>query len=131
MNSISGHISNIQSEGSFQLIEIKAGKDSFKSIIIRNELENYVNEDHVMLHFKENEVSIALRKLEEISLQNQIEGRIKELQKDQLLCRVVIQTEHGLISSVITAASANRLRLELDRKVVAMIKTNEIMLSKL
>ena len=84
-----------------------------------------------MLHFKENEVSIALRKLEEISLQNQIEGRIKELQKDQLLCRVVIQTEHGLISSVITAASANRLRLELDRKVVAMIKTNEIMLSKL
>ena len=103
MNNIFGQISNIQSEGSFQLIEVKAGEESFKSIIIKNELESYVEGDQVMLHFKENEVSLALHKLEKISLQNQIEGSIKVLQKDQLLCRIVLETRHGPISSVISS----------------------------
>ncbi len=130
MNSISGQISHIQTEGSFQLIKVKADSDSFKSIIIQNGAESYAEGDTVTLHFKETEVSIATRKLDEISLQNQITGTIKSLKRDQLLCRVELDTRLGAIASIITAASADRLGLKEGSEAVAMIKTNEVMLSK-
>ena len=130
MNSIAGQISLIQSEGSFQLITVKAHNDSFRSIIIQSGYEEYHKGDQVLLHFKETEVSLATKKVQEISLQNQIAGTIKEIEKDALLTRVVLETQHGLLSSIITTASAERLDLQVGKKAVAMIKTNEVMLSK-
>lgn len=130
MNSISGQISLIESEGSFQLITVKAHDNSFKSIIIQSGYEEYHAGDQVVLHFKETEVSLATKKLSDISLQNQVAGTVKELEKDALLTRVVLETKHGLLSSIITTASAERLGLDVDTKAVAMIKTNEVMLSK-
>ena len=130
MNSIPGQISNIETEGSFLLISIKAGEDSFKSIIIQNGAEMYAEGDQVLLHFKETEVSLATKKIPEISLQNQLEGTIKKIAYDRIMCRVQLETQHGLLSSIITAASANRLGLQEGVTAVALIKTNEVMLSK-
>jgi molybdopterin-binding protein len=130
LNSIKGHIAQIHANGSFQLLAIKAGKDIFKSIIIRNKADGYTMDDPVVLHFKETEVSLATKKLDEISLQNQITGTIQSVEKDDLLSRVTLKTAHGLISSIITTASAERLGLREGMSAVALIKTNEVMLSR-
>lgn len=90
----------------------------------------YAEGDQVLLHFKETEVSLATKKIPEISLQNQLEGTIKKIAYDRIMCRVQLETQHGLLSSIITAASANRLGLQEGVTAVALIKTNEVMLSK-
>lgn len=131
MNSILAHITHINSEGSFRLISLAAGTDSFKSIIIDNGSAVYQKGDEVKLLFKETEVSIATEKLAQISLQNQIAGKIKSIEKDALLARIILDTNQGLISSIITADSAERLQLKTGDSAVALIKTNEIMLASI
>lgn len=130
MNNISGQISHIQAEGSFRLLEIQSLSNTFKVIIIDNGNEEYQKGDELRLLFKETEVAIATKKLPEISLQNQLEGIIESIESDQILSRLIIQTIHGPIASVITTSSVRRLQLALGHQVVAMVKTNEIMLSK-
>lgn len=130
MNTITGHITKITADGSLRLVEVQAGDSTFKAIYIENDADHYQEKDEVNLHFKETEVALATQKLPQISLQNQIEGTILEIEKNQILCRVVIETAQGPISSIITAASADRLNFSKGNTAVAMIKTNEIMLSK-
>ena len=130
MNNISGQISHIQAEGRFRLLEIQSLSNPFKVIIIDNGNEEYQKGDELRLLFKETEVAIATKKLPEISLQNQLEGSIESIESDQILSRLIIQTIHGPIASVITTSSVRRLQLALGHQVVAMVKTNEIMLSK-
>jgi len=129
LNNIKGHIAQIHTNGSFQLLEIQAGDDLFKSIIIKSESAGYALGDTIMLHFKETEVSLATKPLREISLQNQIPGTIESIEQDKLLSRVALSTGHGMISSIITTDSVKRLRLTKGANVVALIKTNEVMLS--
>jgi molybdopterin-binding protein len=130
LNNISGQISHIQAEGSFRLLEIESLSNTFKVIIIDNGNDEYQKGDELRLLFKETEVAIATKKLPEISLQNQLEGIIESIESDQILSRLIIQTIHGPIASVITTSSVRRLQLALGHQVVAMVKTNEIMLSK-
>ena len=113
MNNISGQISHIQAEGSFRLLEIQSLSNTFKVIIIDNGNEEYQKGDELRLLFKETEVAIATKKLPEISLQNQLEGIIESIESDQILSRLIIQTIHGPIASVITTSSVRRLQLGL------------------
>ena len=89
------------------------------------QLNNEVN-----VIFKELEASIATQANLPISLQNQISGAITNIQKGQLLARITLQTKLGSITSVITSGSADKLGLTVGQEVYALIKTNELMLSK-
>ncbi len=89
------------------------------------QLNNEVN-----VIFKELEASIATQANLPISLQNQISGAITNIQKGQLLARITLQTKLGPITSVITSGSADKLGLTVGQEVYALIKTNELMLSK-
>lgn len=89
------------------------------------QLNNEVN-----VIFKELEASIATQADLPISLQNQIPGSVTDIQKGELLARVTLQTKVGPITSVITAGSADKLKLTIGQEVFALIKTNELMLSK-
>lgn len=130
MNSIQGKITNIETEGHFQLIEISSGASAFKSIIISHAGDAYQLGDAVFAHFKETEVSLATQRIVDISLQNQIEGQISKIEKDKLMCRVSLNTHHGPVFSVITTGSANRMGLKEGDAVIALIKTNEVMISR-
>lgn len=83
--------------------------------------------------FKETEVSIFkavdLETQLNISLRNQIPGTIKMIKRGELLSRVEMLTPIGLIASIITSGSLERLSLQVGDTVYALIKTNEIMLS--
>ncbi|HEY9117204.1 MAG TPA: TOBE domain-containing protein, partial [Roseivirga sp.] len=130
MNSIKAEIIALKTAGSLTLVELVTADIRLKSIVIDTpETVNYLVEgSKVNVVFKETEVSVATERLMSISLQNQISGVIESLTKGELLSRVELITELGIISAVITTDSVQRLNLKVGQKAYALIKTNELML---
>ena len=132
MNTLKAKIIDINTSGSFSLVSLDADGLQLKSIVIdTSETAEYLqlNQD-VNVIFKEMEASIATKPNLPVSLQNQIPGSITDIQKSELLARIRLRTKIGSITSVITASSADKLKLAVGQEVYALIKTNELMLSK-
>ena len=83
----------------------------------------------VMVVFKETEVVLGLDTEQQISLQNRIPGSVAAIERGTLLSRVTLDTAVGSIVSVITSNAVAQLGLEVGSAAVALVKTNEIMLS--
>ncbi len=133
MNSLKGHIKEVQVNGSLSLVTIALSDEIFfKAIIIETpETASYLSEGHlVKVLFKETEVVIGRDIKHLISLQNQIRGKIKRIERGLLLSNIIITTPAGDISSIITTNAADQLSLKEELTVYAMVKTNEIMLSE-
>ena len=80
--------------------------------------------------FKETEVLISTHKDLPISLQNKIEGSISSIERGTLLSRILINTNVGEITSVISSEALDKLGLKKGNTVYALISLNEIMLSE-
>lgn len=132
MNKFKGEITNVVSEKLLSIVEVTVGDIIFKSIILNNDLKSsYLNiGNNVAVLFKETEVIIAAEKLERISLQNKLECEITNIEKGKLLSQLELKHPIGKLNSIITSKSVERLKLNVGEKVFALIKTNEIMLSK-
>ncbi|GHE72806.1 MULTISPECIES: TOBE domain-containing protein [Roseivirga] len=132
MNSFKAKIIDIKTSGSFSLVSLEAIGLKLKSIVIDTpQTADYLQiNQEVSVIFKELEVSVATTPNLPISLQNQIPGSIIALQKGELLARITLQTQVGPITSIITAVSADELELTVGQEVFALIKTNELMLSR-
>ncbi len=133
MNSLKGHIKEVQVNGSLSLVTVALSDETlFKVVIIETpETASYLSAGHlVKVLFKETEVVIGKDITHLISLQNQIKGKIKRIERGLLLSNIVINTSAGDISSIITTNAVDQLSLKEELRVCAMIKTNEIMLSE-
>lgn len=132
MNVLPAKIESIEYKDQLSLVSLSVGKDQLKSIILESaDSADYLsigNSIHIL--FKETEVVISTSLLPSISLQNKIPCLIKAINKGQLLTRVALEHPSGNIHSIITTHAAQQLKLAIGQKVLAMIKTNEIMLSK-
>ena len=56
--------------------------------------------------------------------------KITAIEKGQLLAKLVMQTNAGEVISIITSNAVENLGLTEGGKVMAMVKTNEILLAK-
>ncbi len=132
MNVLNGKITAIETSGSLSIIEIQIGAFFFKTILIEtpNSASYLKEENQVKVIFKETEVVIGKGTKHMVSLQNKITGTIDGIEKGALLSKLCIKTSVGIIISIITANSVQKLDLKLGETVTAMIKTNEIMLSE-
>ena len=64
-----------------------------------------------------------------LSASNQLKGRIVQMDVGPVSTRVVLEIAPGArITSVITTASATRLRLKIGKRAVAIIKATEVIL---
>lgn len=132
MNIFKGTISNIKTSGSLSLVEVNIDGIIFKSIIIDTpETAFYlkINND-VKIIFKEAEVVISKGNLENISLQNKVSGLIIKIEKDELLSKITLKTKIGEIRSIILTDAVEQLVLKNGDEIVAMVKTNEMILSE-
>ncbi|QNL20974.1 TOBE domain-containing protein [Hyphobacterium sp. CCMP332] len=131
MNRFKSIIEEVESEGSMSLVKLKSGNNFFTSIVLDNpQNSNYLfigNEIEIL--FKETEVIIDTNTNHNSSLRNRILGNIEKIEHTAILSKIVLKTEVGTITSIITRGSAERLNLKIDDTVFAMIKTNEIILS--
>lgn len=132
MNSVSGKISAIQTSGSLSLIHIEAATFQLTSILIDTPATLPILKigNPVKAIIKETEVAIGLEEKQKISFQNQLPGTIKSMESSELLTKIVIQIGTEEISSIITTKAVETLGLAEDMFVVALIKTNEIMISE-
>lgn len=130
MNSFSGTIQHAEQAGNFTLLSIKVRDVLLSAIVISEDHPEYYHEHlPVDVTFNETEVVISTDENPEISLRNQLPGTLTAIQKGQLLSKLDIETKIGKITSIITTGSTERLQLEVGKKVTAMIKTNEVMIS--
>jgi len=131
MNIIKGKISHLEIDQQLTLVQVDAEHVSFTTVVIDTpETAHYLQIGHpVSVIFKETEVVLATARAPKISLQNQITGKVSSIQRGHLLSKVQIKTAVGPICSIITTKAVEQLGLQEHSEVVAMIKTNEVMLS--
>jgi molybdopterin-binding protein len=131
MNKLRGNIEKVKSHDGLSLIEVKVGDTLLKSVVISDSSENsYIKEGELVeLLFKETELIISTDINPKISLQNQLNCTIESINKGKVLSQVYLSFNEDKISSIITTNSVERLGLSDGKRVIALIKTNEIMIS--
>ena len=130
MNNLKGKITSIKSHENLSIVKIGIGAYSFTTVVIETaETVDYLKIDNeINVLFKETEVLICLKPCPKISLQNRIDCKIHEILKGKLLSQINMKSNIGEIKSIITSNAVDQLKLKVDDEVIAMIKTNEIML---
>lgn len=132
MNVLSGNIAEVRVNGELSIVRVEVGGHLLSSIVIDTpETADYlVKGVKVKVIFKETEVIIGTGSTEGISLRNKFRGRVEKIDSDILLSKLTIGTTVGKITSIITSNAVAELGIEEGSQVTAMIKTNELILSK-
>lgn len=133
MNKLSGKINAVETSEELSIVSVDLGNDiQVKTVIIENQGDEnlYKVGEEVIACFKETEVAIGRGELGNISLQNQLAGKIIEVKEGKLLGRVDLETEVGRIVAIISSNAINTLGLSAGIKATALIKLNEIILSR-
>jgi len=132
MNILKGKISSIKVNGDLSIVKVNIGKTIFSTILIDTpDTASYLKlENEVSVIFKETEVILGVGDMSGISLRNKLVGKVISIESDMLLSKVTINTDLGPITSIITSNAVTQLKIVEGLEVSAMIKTNELMLSK-
>lgn len=131
MNILNGEIASIQTNGSLSHVKVKIESIVFDTIIIETpETASYLKiGNHIKLIFKETEVIIGKNKTYSLSIHNKIQGEILEIKNGALLSKLIIKTTIGTIVAVIISDALKKLQLQIGEKIIAMVKTTEIMIT--
>ena len=131
MNVLQGTIQTLHTQGNLTLVKVAVADLVFTSIIIEtSETVDYLKTGHaVQVMFKETEVIICKEQVE-ISMQNRIPVEITDIEKGKLLSRLSLKFHDYSLCSIITTNAVLQLGLQAGHRVIAMVKTNEIMLAK-
>ena len=131
MNQVTGIISEIITEGALSIVRIKCNNVVMSSVVIdtpeTNEQLKVGVETKII--FKETEVILGKGNVDNISLRNKLPGIIQSIESGNLLSKLGVETSVGLIYSIITKNAVTNLDIKVGDEVIAMIKTNEVMLS--
>lgn len=131
MNNLLGEIVAIKSDEHFSIVEMSVDGTVFKSIIIEtpDTVPFLRTGNQINIMFKESEVSIAKDFKGRISLQNKIPCSIKGIEKGKLLSKIILDFNTKKIVSIITTGAVEQLQLKENDTVLALVKTNEVILA--
>ncbi len=132
MNVLKGNIAEVRVNGELSIVRVHV-KDHLLSCIVIDtpETADYLMPGaQVKVIFKETEVIIATGETKGISLRNKFVGKVVRIDSDILLSKLAIDTPVGEITSIITSNAVQELGVKVGTEVTAMIKTNELILSK-
>ena len=132
MNKLKGKIKDIQSSENISIIHVDVDADVFSSIVLEGKkgTANYKIKDHVTLLFKETEVGIAKNLSGMISFRNRFKAVITKIDKGPILAKITLSYKNHTIESIISAQSANQMKLKDKEEVEWLVKTNEVTLMK-
>ena len=71
-----------------------------------------------------------LRSRRSIDIRNRLPGTIEKIVSDKVVSEVVIQTAAGVVTSIITTSSVERMNLKEGDAVFAIIKATEVSVEK-
>ena len=130
MNNLSGTIIHVESSKAIALVDVQVHDDIFSAIVL-DTLGNgsYLKKGSaVTLLFKETEVSIGKNLSGLISLRNRIAARVKNIERSEILSKVILDYQGNEIVSIITTRSVDRLDLKPGEPVEWLVKANEMTL---
>jgi molybdopterin-binding protein len=64
------------------------------------------------------------------SIRNRLPGTVEKIVSDKVVSEVVIQTAAGVVTSIITTSSVERMNLKEGDAVFAIIKATEVSIEK-
>jgi molybdopterin-binding protein len=64
------------------------------------------------------------------SIRNRLQGTIEKIVSDKVVSEVVIRTAAGIVTSIITTGSVERMNLKEGDTVFALIKATEVSIAK-
>jgi molybdopterin-binding protein len=64
------------------------------------------------------------------SIRNRLPGKIEKIVSDKVVSEVVIRTTAGIVTSIITTGSVERMNLKEGDTVFAIIKATEVSVEK-
>jgi molybdate transport system regulatory protein len=65
-----------------------------------------------------------------LSARNQLPGKVLEVEKGELVCKIKIKIEPSIITSVITEEAVEKLDIKPGDRIYAVIKSTEVMVAK-
>jgi molybdopterin-binding protein len=65
-----------------------------------------------------------------ISIRNRLPGTIEKITSDKVVSEVVIRTEAGIVTSIITTGSVERMNLKEGDNVFAVMKATSVSIEK-
>jgi len=65
-----------------------------------------------------------------ISIRNRLPGTIEKIVSDKVVSEITIRTSAGVVTSIITTGSVQRMNLEEGDNVFAVIKATEVSIEK-
>jgi molybdopterin-binding protein len=65
-----------------------------------------------------------------ISIRNRLPGTIEKIISDKVVSEVVIRTEAGIVTSIITTGSVERMKLKEGDNVFAVMKATSVSIEK-
>ena len=80
----------------------------------------------VKLSIKPTNISLAKNLTGEISLSNQIDATIENLENGQLLTSVILKVNDTILESIITVDSSKRMNLQIGESVTILIKASNL-----
>lgn len=132
MNVLTGRISDIQLCHDLSLVSIECSSLTLKSIIIETpDTAPYLKiGNQIDVVFKETELIISKKGEQLISLQNRFPSTIVKMNVGKLLSSISLRFEEYELNSIITTNAVKTLGLKEGMEVIAMVKTNEMMLAE-
>lgn len=130
MSQIRAKITDIKSYESLNIVSFDFFGTSLTMMSLELKEEVQIGKE-VLLGVKATSIAIGKDFVGEISYSNQINSTIQDIEIGQLLCTISLKANDTLFESVITASSAQRLKLKKDDKVCAFIKASEISILKI
>ncbi len=64
------------------------------------------------------------------SIRNRLPGTIEKILSDKVVSEIVIRTAAGIVTSIITTGSVERMKLKAGDDVFAVIKATEVSVEK-
>lgn len=65
-----------------------------------------------------------------LSARNQLPGKVLEVEKSELVCKITIEIEPSTITSVVTREAVEKLDIKPGDRIYAVIKSTEVMVAK-
>ena len=65
-----------------------------------------------------------------ISIRNRLPGTIEKITSDKVMSEVVIRTAAGIVTSIITTSSVQRMNLKEGENIFAIVKATSVSVEK-
>jgi len=132
MNTLKGVITKKQTHEEISLIDINIKNDEFSSLIIETEAtKKYIKVgNEIDMLFKETEISLKNYHDKLIKRTNKFIAKVISINKGVILSDVKLEYNNQYLRVISLTRHINELNLQIGKKAVMILRTQEILLSK-